>query len=81
MGFEHVALQALVLPVSSIPSGSYTLSTSSSVGTLSSEGDGLDGDIPSRRSVLRSPTLCVMSGCGSLCLFPSAAGGSFSDDG
>ena len=32
-------------------------------------------------SIPRSLTLCILSGCGSLYLFPSAAGGSFSDDG
>lgn len=32
-------------------------------------------------SVPRSLTLCIMAGCGSLHLFPTAAGGRFSDDG
>lgn len=48
MGFDHVALQGFVLLVSFIPFGSYTISTSASVGSLSSEGEGFDGDISFR---------------------------------
>lgn len=32
-------------------------------------------------SIPRSLTLCILSGCKSLCFFPSAAAGSFSDGG
>jgi hypothetical protein len=60
--------------VSSISSGSYTLSASSSVGFLNPEGRDLMKTFYLGQSVPRSFSLCVMSGCGSLYLFPSAAG-------
>jgi hypothetical protein len=61
------------------PSGSYTLSASSSSGFRALTG-GRDLMVTSHigLSVL---TLSVMSGCGSRHLFSSAAGGSFFDDG
>ena len=61
-----------------------TLSDSSSVEFSELIGEEFDGDIPFRVMhvcVPRSLTLCVMSGCGSKYLFPSAAGRTFSDTG
>jgi hypothetical protein len=36
---------------------------------------------PDWDSVPRCLAFCIMSGCGSLCWFPPASGGSFSEDG
>ena len=59
MSFDHVDLELLLFLMSSISSGSYTLSVSSPVDSLSAEeGDGgLDGDIHLGLSVPRSSTL------------------------
>ena len=64
----------LVLLVSSIPFGSYNLSASSSTGFPELCREGFDGDFPFRHS------LSIVSGCGSLHLFPSAAGETLYDD-
>ena len=76
--------------VSSVPSGYYTLSvTSSKVFPESSGGRGwYEADIPFRTecSKIFPPSLslplsfCTMSGCGFLHLFPSTTGKRFSDD-
>ena len=66
MSFAHGDLEGLVFLVSSIPSDLH-----SSVGFPEPCGEGFDGDIPFRALIL-----CIVSGRGSLCLFPSAAGGS-----
>lgn len=59
--------EGLLLLVSSIPSGSYNLSMSSSVGFPEIGGDRFDGDLQFIFS------LHIMSGCRSWYLFPSAA--------
>ena len=66
-------LEGLVL-VSSIASGSYNLSAFSFWGLPELGEEKSDGDLPLRLS------LHVMSGCGSLHLFPFAVRGSLSDD-
>ena len=53
----------------------FHLSPSSSTEFPEPWGEGSDADIPFR-TVLRSLTLCILSGCGSLYLFPSTAKGS-----
>lgn len=63
-----------VLLVSSIPSNSYSFSSASSVGFPNLWGEGCSGYRQFKLSVF------VLSGCGSLCLLPSADGESFSDD-
>ena len=65
--------ESLVLLVSSVPSSSHILPASSFIGFPKPQGEGLDGNI-------QLDSLHVMSGWGSLHLFPSAAGGSFSDE-
>lgn len=76
MIFEHVDLEDLLFLVS-IPSGSYSLSASSSWGLLSPERRDLIEICHFGQSVIRSLT---MSGYVSLCLFPFAAGRSLSDN-
>ena len=65
--------EGLVLLVFSIPSGSYILSESSSVGF---------SDLRARDliNISNLDSFHVMSDCGSLYLFPSAVRGSLSDD-
>ena len=69
---DMLCLDGLVSLVSSTSSGSYTLSP---------EGKGLEESCYLRLSVPRSVTICTFGGSGSLYLFPSTAGRSFSDDG
>lgn len=71
----HFYLEGLVLPVSSIPSSSYTLSASEP------QEEEFDGDILFKAEVFRSLSLSIMPACGSLYLFLSVGGGSFSYDG
>ena len=78
MRCSHVELEGLVSLVT--PSGSYTLSAYSASGSLNTVERDLMETSHLGLSVLRYLTLCIMSGCGSLYLFPSAAGGSFSED-
>lgn len=76
-----LCLEGLVLLMSSIPTGSYILSTVLSQNFLS----------PDRRYLIetshlgvngpRSLTFRSLSGCGSLYLFLYASGGGISDDG
>jgi hypothetical protein len=73
-------LQDLVFMVSSSPS-SYSTTLPPLQGSLSPQGSDLIETSHLGLSVPRSFTFCVTSGCGSLHLFPSAAGGSFSEDG
>lgn len=74
-------VEGLVSLVSSIPSGSYILFhvLFCRVGPLSPEKRDLMATSCSGLSVPRSLTLCRLSGCGSLYLFPSTAGRSFWD--
>ena len=74
-------LEGLVFSVSFIPSCSYALYDFSSLGFFEALVEGFDGGIPLQQSVLRPLTLNIMSGYGTLYLFPLAAGGSFSDFG
>lgn len=75
------ALEGLVYLVSSIVSGSYNLSASSSTVLPESWGEGFGRDMPFGPSVLSSLTLCTLSSCGPLYLSPSTAEESFSADG
>lgn len=63
-----------VLPLSSLPSDSYDLSASSSRAFPELSWKGSDGDLQWRLS------LHIVSGCGSLHLFPSAPGRSLYPD-
>jgi hypothetical protein len=81
MSCAHVDLEGLVFLVSSFPSGSYTLSVSSFPRLSEFREQGIPEDNPLRLTVLRSLTLCVMSGCWPLYLFLSADGGIFSENG
>lgn len=76
----HANLEGLVslVPYTPLPP---TLSAPSSMGFPETWAEGFDGDIPFRAECSWSLVLPIMSGCGSLYLFPSAATGSFSDDG
>ena len=69
-------LEAVVLLVSFTHSVSYILSASS-LGFSELWDEGFDGGILFRAVCFKSTQ---HAGCESLCLFPSAAGGSFSDD-
>lgn len=62
--------------MSSNPSGSYSVAASSSAGVPEPRGEENDVKIP-----LEMLSFCVMSGCKSLCLSPTDAGGSLYDDG
>ena len=62
------------------PFGSYTLSTSCSLGFPELRGEGFDEDIPFT-AVCSKVSLHIMYDYGSLYVLPFAAGGSFSDDG
>ena len=73
-----VGLEGLVLLVSSTPSASYTLSASSSMGSLSPEGRDLMETSHLGLSV--SWCLTLLSDLKSLYLFLSIEGESFSDD-
>lgn len=75
MTFARVDLEDLVFLVSSIPSGPCKLSTSSSSGFHELLGERLDGELLFMAVCQR--LLLSGSGCGSLYLRPSAAGGSF----
>ena len=81
MSVSLINLDGFIFNVSSISSGLYTLSTSSSAGILCSWGEGFDANILFRTGLQRFLTFYMLSGCGSLYLFPSPVGGSFSDDG
>jgi hypothetical protein len=78
MSFEHADLQGLV---SSTPSGLSALEVSFPQGSQGPEGRDLRETSCLGLSVSRRVPLCLMPGCGSLCLFPCAAGGSFPDAG
>lgn len=84
--FCLVDLESLVSLVSSITSGSYTLTDSSSSGFPQLWREGFDEDIPFRVVTFHLECskicLCLSSHnvCGSLYLFPSSTGGCFSDD-
>ena len=69
-----VDLGGLVLLMFSIPSDSFTLSSSLTVGSHDLWGKGIDEDIPFRLS------LYAIFVCGSLDLFSKAAKGNVSDD-
>lgn len=73
-----VDLESLVFLVSSIISGSYTLSTSILQCSLSPEGKDL---ISFQAKCSKVSHLCILSGSESLDLVPSATRGRFSDDG
>lgn len=62
--------------MSSNPSGSYSVAASSSAGVPAPRGEETDIKIP-----LEMLSFCVMSGCESLCLSPTDAGGGLYDDG
>ena len=83
MCVDSVDLEGRVSLLSSVSPGTYTLLASSSAGFLGLRGKGFDEDILLRTecSTQRSCIFGIMSDCESLYLFPSAAGGSFSDDG
>lgn len=68
------------LGVSSVLSGSYNFSASSSAGFLNPKGRYLMQTSCSGVSVARSFILCILSGCGFLYLFPSTVAGNFSVD-
>lgn len=69
---EHSASLAF-----SIITGSYNLSASSSAELHELWGEGFDGDSTFRMGCFKDfSTLCTSRSCGSLCLYPSAAGGS-----
>lgn len=78
-----VDAEGLVSLVVSIPSGSgsYTLSARSSARFPEPRGRDLTETFCLVLSVPKCLTHCMLSGCGFLCSFPSATGGSFSDDG
>lgn len=75
----HHLLAGLVPLVSSIPSGSYILFASSFTGLSCPEERDLMETAHLTLSIIRSPSLYIMSDCGSLCL-SSFAGESFSDE-
>ena len=77
MSLDHVDLEGLVLLVSSVPSGSYTIPRPLPRGSRSFEGR----DWMKTSQLGQSESLSIMSGCGPLYSLPSAAGGSFSGDG
>lgn len=58
MNFERADLEELVFLVFSIQSGSYSLSTSSSVEFPESQGKGLDVGIPIRAECSKVSLLC-----------------------
>lgn len=62
--------------MSSNLSGSYSVAASSSAGVPEPRGDETDVKIP-----LGMLWFCLMSGCKSLCLSPTDAGGGFYDGG
>lgn len=64
-----------------IPSGSYILSASSSMGFSKPWGGGIWWGYPVLHWAFQRLTLCTMSDCGSLHLLPSAEVGRFSGDG
>lgn len=78
---DHADLEELVLLVPSVLSGSYTLLRPRPQGSLGPERRDLMETFYLELSIPRSLALCILSGCGSLYLFPSAARGSFSNDG
>ena len=80
MCVNPVDSEGLVLLVSSIPSGSYDLSASSSAEFPGPRRERLVGSLL-QLSIPRSLTLYIVFGGGSLYLFPSTTGGSFSYDG
>lgn len=77
---DPVDLEGLGSLLPSIHPGSHNLSASSSADFPEPQGERFDGDIPFRAECSMI-SLCIMSGCGCLYLFPSAAEGTFSDDG
>lgn len=79
---DLVDLESPVSLLSSIPSGSYFPFSFSPMGFSESRGGEFDGDPPPHLglSVSGSFTLCVLSGCRSLYIFPSATEGSFSSE-
>ena len=85
MSFAHVDLEGLVFWCPPSPLALIFFPPPLLQGSLSPEGRDLvetsllELFISSR--VFQDLFLCVMSGCGSGYLLPSAAGGSFSDDG
>ena len=82
MILEHVASERLLSLVSSICSGSYTLSDSSLEKFPEPWEEDFDEDIPIKTNCCKvSLILCITFVCGSLYLFPSAAEESFSNDG
>lgn len=66
--------------VSSVPSGSYSLSTSSSVGFPELLGDGFSEDILFKVEYPKVSQFSYNVWLGSLYLFPSSEEGSFSDE-
>jgi hypothetical protein len=81
MHFGNIDLGDLVFLVTPISSGSYTLSASSFMGSLNLEVREVIETSHLGQSAPTSLTLYTMSDCRSLYSFPSATGGSFSDDG
>ena len=79
---QSCAFKGLVFLVSSNPSSSYILSVSSSEGFPEPQREGFDGDILFRTECSKAlfRPLCVVWLWVSLYLFPSAAGGSSSDN-
>ena len=73
-------LESLFFLIPSNPSGSCALSASYSTVYSEHWGEESDGDIPFRISILRSFTLCIMPGWGSLNLLLSAERWIFSKD-
>lgn len=67
--------------MSSIASGSLTLSASPFLGFTELGGEGFDEAIPLGLILTNSLTHCILSGCGSLYLFSSSLVGGFVDDG
>lgn len=80
MCFDSADLEGVDSSVSSVPSGSYTLSVSSFAGLPESLAKGCDGDIPSTAECPKVSHCLHIVWCGSRYLFPSAAGGIFFDD-
>ena len=82
MALDHDDLEGLVSLVTSIPSGSYILPASSSaVGFFEPWWDRFDGNIAHRAECSGSFIVCILSKYEFLYVFPSSAGGNFSDDG
>lgn len=80
MRFYHVDFEAL-LPGFPSSLSALELSVSHLQDSLSPKDRKLMEAFHLGMSVPRPLALCILSGCGSLCLFSSAEGGSFSDDG